>query len=250
MITNALLNAQIDGSIFSGNVRLFDRTLTVNNYNTTYAFLVIPGSHIKSLESKEQDETDEHLPEQSDETPQITHQTASSNWSTDTDPNAPSRAAPFSIVTMLRFADPAICQFEKIDIGDIPLFVIKRNATRIELSPQPEFMVFRRNKQCNLMPFKSWELKTRRFSHQMPTEFPLGKATSMPNAVLKSQLWWGRDRSVSLYKLPRNKRLVITGQMVMFLSTVFDSIYCVLIRKHERRDVFVRKVALIALPST
>ena len=250
MITNALINAQIDGSIFSGNVRLFERTQTVNNFHTSYTFLVIPGSHINSLETENMNENDENVPEHNDIAPLIIHQPATSERNAETTSDAPSRSAPFSIMTTLQFTDSAISAFEKLDIGGIPLFVITRKSTRIQLPPQPEFLVIRQKGQCLLPRFQSWEPANHQSSHPMPTEFPLGKTTNLPNSVPKSQLWWGRDRNVSLYRLPKNKRLVIAGQEVIFSSMVFDNIYCTIIRKHERRNVFVRQLALIALPST
>lgn len=239
MINFALLNVNIQGAHFSWNVRFRDLSLFERNTCTVYNYYILNDSQLDANESQ----TKLCIPD-NDEA-----QTSNSNQSSSLESSQPMADAPFEICTTLSFADRDIRNFRVLHITtELPLFVIDSGSTEIELSPQPEFLVSRQGKGCRIDCHRQWK-HNKTFEYEIPTEYPPENLNRLPNSTLKTQLWWGKDKSLSLYRLPRNRVLKVAGQDVIFSSGVFESIYCVIIRGHQGRRIFVKKMALIGCPS-
>ncbi len=233
MISYAFLNANIIGTLFGGDISFFDRTCTVHNYYILNDPQLHAHEPITKLCIPKNDEI----------------RTCNSNESSSFESSQPKADAPFEIYTTLHFADRDIRNFRVLHVTtELPLFVIDSGSIEIELSPQPEFLVSRQGKGCRIDCHRRWKLN-KIFEYEIPTEYPPENPTRLPNSILKSQLWWGKDKSLSLYRLPRNRVLKVSGQDVVFSSGVFESIYCVIIRGHQGCRIFVKKMALIGCPS-
>ncbi len=248
MITAALLNAPIEGSIFGSNTKLLDWSRTTHHHHrTSYNVLVIPGFHI----APRQPEDIERLKPTEDAS--ADRASSSPNQNLEDAPAAPSaapplEAPPFTIKTTLSFDDPAISKYDIVDLGGFPVFVLTDCRAELALPPQPPIQLTRTGNLCDLAEDAPWQRIGRKRAYRIPQAYPNDQLMAINRMRLRSQLWFGRSRTASLYQIPTDTRFTIAGQNAIFSSNTFSGLFCVIVRKHEPKAVYVRRIALICLP--
>ena len=250
MITNALLSAPIEGSIFGGNSKLLDRSTTIHYYNGTvnsYNILAIPGASFEITRSPPSEQSQQYRDQEQPPSPRGTAEPDNQQHARDMPP--PTIPAPFFIETILLFDNPEILEFNKLDLGGVPLFITKGTPTLISFPHQPRFSVVREKNHWILQETDSSTSSKPKQNYRQPREYPRDRITRFPHLEPLSQLWRGPRRSITMYQIPRDKQFTIADQKVIFSSATFVDLFCVIVRKHEKNDIFVRSIALIAVPS-
>lgn len=247
MITAALLSAPIEGSIFGPNTTLLDRSRTIHHHHTSYNVLLVPGFHIAA---RQPEDTDRPGPVEAAlaDGPSSSPNQKTGESSDKAAAAPPPKAPPFTIRTTLSFDDPDISKYDVVDLGGLPLFVLNRTRTRLSLPPQPPIHVARTENTCNLVDDPPWQAVGRKRNYRTPQAYPEGQAMTIDGAKLRSQLWFDRNRTASLYGIPTDTRFTIAGQNMIFSSNTFCNLYLLIVRKHEMSSVYIRRIALLCLP--
>ena len=250
MLNAGLLNVPISGSIFQGDPSLFKTNIIVNNYFTNLA-LHFPTEY-QLVDSKTKNPPVEANPPNLSPVPKKLTKPDEPNrlqaTSSNDDATQPP-TAPFLIETTLVFADPTVLEFQRLALPSFPLFVMPKETMMLKLDPQPAFSVTNTAKGVTLLVDRQWHVKSPRQRFPPLREYPNRERTSIPKMRVRSQMWWGENLSVTLYRAPLDEIIIIADQKYIFSSTILSGLYVLIMRKLNGRDSsFVRQLALVGLP--
>lgn len=248
MLNFGLLNLPISGSIFGDNSTLFSSKKSIANYHINVE-LHIDGYN--RLATTEQQSTAVNRESSRLRQPQHT-QSRLRETALDTDSPQPTAdkglAAPCVLDTTLVFSDTNIKKFERLDICRIPLFVLLKGFKTVKINSQPQFTIIREGRSARLVTEEPWRARETPVRFGALPQFPNGMHTKVPKRRMTSQLWWGLDRSVTLYRSPPDECVTLAGQKFVFSRSVFDNLYLAIIRKTQNDRAFIRAGAMFLLP--
>ena len=238
MITAGLVNLKLRGSVFEGGLTLFRKEvqytvhITVNSPRNSGA--PRPENALGDEITTDEIGLATHtVPLQTDRHPTPENETA------------PQLRAPCSMDSTLVFDDAAIADFDTVDIGGVPMYVI-RPGSRLVLSHALGLTAARTNSGATLVAEENWTVPSPRKRYRGVRHFPLGRETSVPGARLACQLCKA-DRSATLYLVPRDRTVVLGDQKCVFASAVFQRVYLAVLRKGADGNT-VTHVSTIACP--
>lgn len=161
-------------------------------------------------------------------------------------------SAPFTVDPVLIFDDTSIGSrnnFDKIDLVNVTLYVLREEIREITLPRQHRFVVRRcTGGGVTVAEQNRW----RRLNQTRPVkaigEYPYGIRTSLPGSRVVAQFWRKPDRSLTLYSCQLNREMILGGQRCRFSASVIDHLHLAAIRKHSSPGTELKGIALLVTP--
>lgn len=158
--------------------------------------------------------------------------------------------APCALHTTMVFADARINDFPSLSLGQMQLFVLRNKTVTVTMGHYPPITIDRIQDpalvSAEIRPDGTWSLPARPMRLKPVTEYkhqPVRIPSRRPVSQVRNE-----EYSATLYRVPLGKDVLLAGQSCRFSETIFNGLFLVALRSHDQGAVYLRKIAIIAVP--
>ena len=158
---------------------------------------------------------------------------------------------PCRVETKLIFDDPRIDRVEKLDIGEMSLFVLHDEARDIPFGgvyPKCKLRMVRGGSEVEIVGSEYWSRSDPPIRYEGLEDLN-GRTSHVPKMRMVAQAHdYRREHSVTLYQVPLPAEICLAGQTCFFSDEIFRNLYLIALRSHRKGGTRLRKISLLAVP--